>query len=175
MSISYELAAMLMTYCPETGALLWNRRPAFMFKTERASKVWNARFAGMEAGSIDSYGYREISVSPFAYKAHRLAWLLGTKQWPINDIDHIDGNRLNNRLSNLRDVERATNCENRKRARSDSRTGLIGASLHKASGLYYAVIRVRGRRISLGYYKTAEQASDAYLKAKIELHEGYAA
>lgn len=162
----------LFDFDPESGTLRWRARPASDFKSLRACATWNARFAGKEAGSVDHYGYREVSVDNKALKAHRIAWAWVTGEWPSGDIDHKDGCKTNNRFVNLRDLPRVVNTENTRRARSDNRTGLLGVHLHKASGLYHACIKVRGKKHSLGYHRDAEAAHAAYMTAKRRLHEG---
>lgn len=162
----------LFAYDCASGLLRWKVRPASDFSSVRAAKIWNARFAGRIAGSTDVHGYREIGVDNRAFKAHRLAWLWVTGDWPCGDIDHLDGNRLNNQFSNLRDVARRVNCENRRSVRSDSGTGLLGVHFHKASQLFHACIKAQGTKHSLGYFKTAEAAHAAYVNAKRQLHEG---
>lgn len=162
----------LFAYDPSSGLLRWNVRPASDFPSTRVAKIWNTRFAGRDAGSTDHHGYREIGVDNRAFKAHRLVWLWVTGEWPSGDIDHLDGNRLNNQFTNLRDVARRVNCENRRSVRSDSGTGLLGAHFHKASQLFHACIKAQGTKHSLGYFKTAEAAHAAYVNAKRQLHEG---
>jgi hypothetical protein len=88
-------------------------------------------------------------------------------------VDHIDGDRTNNRVENLRSVDNAKNMQNVKRARCDSATKVLGASLCKDTGRYVARIRKPGGAyLNLGRYETAEQAGQAYLAAKRELHAG---
>lgn len=162
----------LFDYDTATGVLRWRRRPTSDFNSARVCAIWNARWAGKEAGSFDKDGYREVSVGDVALKAHRIAWAWMTGAWPTDDIDHKDGDKSNNRFDNLRDVPRSVNAENLRTARSDNMTGRLGVSLHKASGLYHSCIKAGGRKHSLGYFRDPDAAHAAYVTAKRRLHEG---
>lgn len=132
------------------------------------------RYAGKVAGNKAVRGNWRVNLGKDVYAAHRLAWLYMTGRWPENEIDHIDGNPLNNRFCNLREATSAENKQNRHVARSDNRHGLIGAYLHgtaaDGSPRWRARIQVGGRAKCLGLHKTPEAAQAAYLAAKRELH-----
>jgi hypothetical protein len=130
------------------------------------------RRAGRIAGSIDQQGYRRIFIAGKLRAAHRLVWLHAYGDWPRGDIDHIDGDRHNNRLCNLRDVSRAVNIQNQWRAKATNRTGFLGCSLHEKSGKFRASIRINGRLKHLGIFESAESAHEAYRAAKREFHPG---
>lgn len=127
--------------------------------------------AGEVAGCADARGYRKIGIAQCRYQAHRLAWLYMTGSWPAKNIDHIDGDGLNNRFANLRDVAQGVNVQNRQRVSARNATGLLGAYRSKL-GYTTAKIVADGRRIYLGSFATAEEAHAAYLEAKRKLHEG---
>lgn len=148
----------LLSYDAKTGVFYWRFRPRYGIAV------------GSVAGSTTSDNYTVIRVGGAHYKAHRLAWLYVYGHWPKNDLDHIDGNRLNNRIANLREASRSLNLENQRRARSDNRTGLLGVS--KRYNGYQARIHVGGVSKHIGLFQTAEAAHAAYLKAKRELHAG---
>jgi hypothetical protein len=97
------------------------------------------------------------------YYAHRLAWLYVHGEWP-NVIDHINGDAGDNRIANLRSCSQQRNMQNIRASRN--KHGLTGVVFHRKSGLFHATIKVNKRATSLGYYKTAEEAHDAYLRAK---------
>lgn len=117
------------------------------------------------------YGYIRIGIDGVTCSAHRLAWLYEHGYYPVNDIDHIDGDKSNNSLCNLRQATRKQNMQNKRTARSDNKTGLLGVSLHKRTGKYQAQIMIGSKYTALGYYNTAIDAHEAYLKAKREHHE----
>jgi hypothetical protein len=148
-----------VTYDPLTG--LFHRRAA----SSRAKQ-------GDPCGCLNKRGYLEFNALGSLQRAHRLAWLYVYGKWPAGHIDHIDGNRANNAIANLRDVPNRTNSENRRSANKNSTTGLLGTRLHKSSGKYEARIRVAGRLQYLGLHDTPESAHAAYVAAKRQLHEG---
>lgn len=148
----------LFDYDPATGVLRW--------KVPTNTRVK----AGDEAGTITGKGYRRIMVDGRLYLAHRLAWLCTHGVWPTNDLDHINGRRADNRISNLREATRSENLQNRRHAQSGSRSGLLGASWHGHKGRWRAEIRYNGKRVFLGHFDTAEEAHAAYLQAKEILH-----
>lgn len=117
-----------------------------------------------------SNGYIPISVLGVTYRAHRLAWLLYFGAWPEGDIDHIDGNKLNNRLSNLRVASPRQNARN-KRIPADHATGCVGVEkrIGRAGATKWrATIHFKARKIRLGQFDTIEQAIAARLKAERE-------
>jgi hypothetical protein len=91
-------------------------------------------------------------------------------RWPTHNIDHINGDPTDNRLSNLRDVPQATNLQNIRTAHKTSATGLLGASPYR--GRYRATITASGRQTTVGYFDTAGEAHAAYVAAKRQLHVG---
>jgi HNH endonuclease/AP2 domain len=105
--------------------------------------------------------------------ASRLAWFYVHGVWPDGQVDHINGDHTDNRLSNLRVLTNAQNAQNRSRARRNNSTGLLGVSYDKRDDRYRARIMVDGRMVSLGYYPTAHEAHAAYLKAKAALHPAW--
>lgn len=145
----------LLEYDPETGKLSWR------VKRGRCA-------AGSEAGTIGSYGYREIAVDGKKLKAHRIAWYLTYGQWPDDEIDHIDRNRANNALKNLRLASLQQNRWNTGQ-RKDSRSPFKGVVYEKRTGKWIAHIKVNGRYKHLGTFLTAEDAAAAYQTAASEL------
>lgn len=148
----------LLQYDASTGEFTWIKSPSNNVK------------AGTLAGGISHRGYRYIRVNMKQYLAHRLAWLFYYGKWPSGEIDHINGIKTDNRISNLRDVSHSVNKQNLKKARSDNVTGLIGVSPH--CGKYRSYIAIGGKRLYLGHYDTAEEAHKVYIEAKRKLHEG---
>lgn len=156
-----EEVSAIIEYDPETGLFRWKVHQG------------GARKAGWFAGS-DEHGYRAISVCGRLQRAHRIAWLLMTGEWPAMSIDHIDGDKSNNRWANLRQVPHALNTHNVRRASKNSSTGVLGVTRTGSDRKpYVAGIRVEGKRVYLGSFATVEEASEAYLKAKREMHPGY--
>ena len=124
---------------------------------------------GETAGSLVNE-YVSITVDAGRYRAHRLAWLYHYGSFPNGEIDHIDGNKSNNSIENLRDVSHAENMQNIKSVTRKNKDGLMGATLYKRTNRWQALIRVNGKQKHIGYFKTAIEAHQAYIKVKRELH-----
>lgn len=123
-------------------------------------------------GSL-SHGYSMIFIEWTRYSAHRLAWFYMTGEWPSGPIDHRDGVKDNNRWSNLRAVTQGVNLQNQRTARRNNRTGLLGVGrADSETNPFRARIVLDGKERHLGCFKTADEASAAYLTAKRELHVG---
>lgn len=148
-----------LTYDRLTGELRWKTSPS---NNVKALSI---------AGGIDGYGYIRLSLAGKTWAAHRLIWTMLMADIPPGmDVDHVNGVRHDNRLSNLRVVTRGENNQNQRTARSNNNHGLLGVSLHKRSGLFNARIKVDGVSQSLGYFKSATEAHAAYLQRKREIH-----
>jgi len=119
-----------------------------------------------KAGCVGSDGYWSICIDGALYKGHRLAWLYVYGEWPSDQIDHINGNRLDNKISNLRIVTQNQNQQNRKPNRNG--TGVKGVS--KIKNGFSAQIGHNGQKTYLGFFKTKEEAGAAYVKAAQKLH-----
>lgn len=149
-----------------------------MFAVRRRYRAfhWIVKRKGVKkggiAGSKMSHGYIAIRIDGQDYTAHRLVWLYVHGSEPSGYIDHINGDRADNRLANLRDVSQMVNMQNVYAAKSNSKTGLRGVSWHAQRGKYTARIKAGGRYLSLGLHDTPEGAHAAYLEAKRRLHEG---
>lgn len=154
-----ELKAVLR-YDPDTGIFTWIGRPRVM--------------AGKVAGNVSvQTGYLRIGLGGRPnkiYQAHRLAWLYMTGAWPIDDIDHKNGKRADNRFCNLREVTRSTNLENLRFAKCTSTTGLLGVSTCRDK--FQARIKVKGEVHYLGSFSTPQEAHEVYVEAKRRLHTG---
>lgn len=129
---------------------------------------------GDYAGSIDRLGYVRITIDGERHLAHRLAWLHVHGEWPSMMIDHVDGNKSNNRLDNLRDVSRSVNGQNQKRAQRNNRTRTLGVTRRSGnhSKPFQAYITTAGRAKYLGVFASEAEAGAAYLDAKRRAHEG---
>lgn len=118
-------------------------------------------------------GYVRISVEPGKFlQAHRLAWALVHGKWPDQIIDHINGDRADNRFDNLRDISTKMNIQNQRRASKNNKSGLLGVSWSKTMKRWVARIYYDRKYHSLGCFDTAEEAHDAYVSAKREKHAG---
>jgi len=137
----------LLSYDPDSGIFTW--------KINRTG----AAKAGSVAGNLNSStGYIHIKIDGKAYQAHRLAWLYIYGYLPENQIDHLNGIRDDNRITNLREVSRVCNMQNQK-TRSDNRSGFAGVYWDKQHRKWKAYITIQGKVHSLGYYDTALDAA----------------
>lgn len=158
MTLTVEKLKESVHYDPITGVFI------------RIKKTSNRIKIGDVAGSKDHYGYLRFNVQSKVYKAHRLAWLYMTGDWPKLEIDHINCNPADNRFDNLREANRTKNMQNQRHAKGFSKTGVLGASPQR--GRYKAQIQVNGNKQHIGMYATPELAHSAYLAAKRQFHEG---
>lgn len=138
----------LLNYDPDTGVLRW--------RCQRGRVA-----AGSSAGNVSDNGYVIVRIHGKNHRAHRLGWLLTHGVWPSKQIDHVDGDRANNRLSNLRE---ATNAENQRNARRrvDNTSGAKGVTWHKQHEKWNARIFLGGAHRSLGLFADKGAAIAAY-------------
>lgn len=115
-------------------------------------------------------GYLRISIKNRYYMAHRLAWLYVNGEWPNSIIDHINCNKLDNRLCNLREANRSQNAMNVYIYKNNI-SSFKGVGFHKATGKFRARCQANKKRVFIGYFDTAEEANEAY-KAFANTHHG---
>lgn len=139
----------------------------FMWKVD-----CGAARAGQKAGRVQADGYLMIGFKGKKVLAHRLAWFFVHGSWPHGEIDHIDGDKANNRIDNLRIVSRSQNMQNMKVARKDNQSGFLGVVSPKKGSRYLAQLIVGGRRVFRKSFGSAEEAHAAYLEAKRRHHDG---
>lgn len=155
---SPELLRQLLHYEPETGKLFWRNRSLEMFPDRRSANTWNARFAGSEAfTAVESKGYLFGSIFGAKYRAHRVIWALETGNWPVEQIDHINGARDDNRIVNLREVSNAENGRNRRRPDANT-SGVVGVYWNRARGKWLTRIIIDGRQHYLGLFVDFDEA-----------------
>lgn len=158
----------ILDYEPDTGFFRWKPRES----TTREGKIFNTRFAGAVAGTINGHGYVQINISGRLHKAHRLAWLFVHGDCPAL-IDHINRDRTDNRICNLRQATKAQNAAN-SGATSRSKTGVKGVSWSDKENKWIAYIRVDGRSKRIGAFTEISAAASAYRNYSILLHGDFA-
>lgn len=160
-----------LAYDGETGRFYWLNRPRAHFASDIAWKRWNTRFAGREAFCTDNgHGYFVGVINGVAYLAHRIAYAMGASD-PCNlEIDHINGDRRDNRLVNLRPVTSAMNKRN-SRIPNHNTSGRVGVSFRQDKGKWRACITIGNRPKHIGYYDTFEQAVIA--RSAVERDNGF--
>lgn len=160
-NITQEKLFELMSYNPDSGIFIWKHR-------ENVGKEWNSRCAGKASGTLSSIGYVFLTINGKKYYAHRMAWLYVHGFFPIVDIDHINMNRSDNRICNLRLATKSENMWNtQKRVRNTS--GYKGVGFNKLVGKWEAKIMRHRKRIFFGYHETPEQAAAAIAAGVREL------
>lgn len=118
-------------------------------------------------GSIDHYGYLILKIKGIQYKAHRLAWFLYYGEWPINGIDHINGDKYDNRIKNLRCVSQQINVENTKR-KPNKHTSCIGIGLDTTTKGLKKQFYTKYRKKTYRFY-TLEEAKQFRLQHNLEV------
>jgi hypothetical protein len=160
--IDASRARELLNYDPETGIFVWKER--------KGNPQWTGRYAGTPAGWRDWKGYLIITIGYVDYRAHRLAWLIMTGEWPEFEIDHEDTDKENNQWKNLRSATHSQNTVNRP-VRSDNRSGVKGVSWDKFRKKWMAVCKVNGVYVLKRRFDKLEDAAAAY-EASARQHHG---
>lgn len=151
----------VMHYDPETGVFT-------RLKNSRRTDL-----CGTVAGCPDDKGYIHIVVDGSRYKAHRLAWLYVTGEWPVGFIDHKDQAKGNNRFANLREATKAENSCNISTAANNT-SGVRGVYFHKMGGKWMAYITAAGKRIHLGLHESIDEAKVARRAGELKYHGAFA-
>ena len=146
--LTAERLRSILNYDPESGIFTWKVRTANQVKV------------GDVVGCPDGRGYLLIQAQSRLYRAHRLAWLYVYGEWPKGQIDHINRNKADNRIANLRDVSHKQNNQNRSKP-SNNTSGHPGVSWHKQKSKWQARIAHNYKQIHLGYFATIEEAVSA--------------
>ena len=154
--IDIDYLKKILSYNANTGIFTWVKR------TNRSDLI------GKQAGSPHSSGYISITIHNKKRLAHRLAWFYMKGVWPVNHIDHIDGNKINNAFSNLRDVTRSENLHNVYKAKKNNKINLLGVCAYQ--GKWCMQITINRVRTRVTGFNTPEKAHEAYLKAKLVYH-----
>lgn len=172
-AVPIETLKNALAYNPDTGELIWKHR------CDR-NNAWNAKLAGKQVGTKTScnqvlpskritFGFDGRRLS-----AHRIAWAIFYGQWPVGEIDHINGDPSNNRITNLRDVTRQENAKNQQ-VKSNNKTGVIGVHFDAQTKMWGVGVMVSGKHIRLGRFKDFFEAVCARKSANVRygFHENH--
>lgn len=165
-----EILRECLTYSPATGRFFYKPRDRKHFIDDRSYAIFHSRFSGKEAlASLNGSGYLRGTVNSVKVYAHIAAWAITYGEWPKNEIDHINGDPLDNRIENLRDTtHKINNCN---RAKSKNTTSqYIGVCYNKGNKhkKWKAQIVIDGNHLNLGHFYTEEEAAAARMKAQRE-------
>ena len=163
--LTREMVREYLDYRPDTGEVFWNFLGAQWFSNRYQRNHWNGCHAGKPAGGKTTDGYMQIQINKRQYKLHRVIWLYIYGYWP-DQIDHINGNKSDNRLCNLRNVSQH---ENRKNMKLDKRntSGFSGVSWIESKKQWHVKI---GKR-AVGFF--SEKADAIRARKKAEVEHGY--
>lgn len=161
--ISLKEASRYLSYCENTGSFTWIGK----YKTSNVN-------IGDVAGSIDGNGYRVIRLMDSIYQAHRLVFLFVGDTLPDAklEVDHINGNKDDNRYCNLRLVTRSQNQMNRK-TNINNKSGMRGVSWKKVYNKWCVQLGYQSKLYFYGYYSDLDEAKEVASKARKELHGEY--
>lgn len=172
--LSQQELCQLLDYDPDSGLLRWRKKPLLGVPTDRSVKTWNGRFAGGVAGTRKQgrgKEYIQVNIKGRFYSCHRVIWVMvnGSIDQAL-EIDHINGDGLDNRLVNLRLVSRQDNQKNLSR-RSDNKTGVCGVSWDEGRSRWLVRGYVAGKRKNLGRFEDFESAVAA--RQRHQMSNGY--
>jgi len=163
MTLSPDIIRELLDYDQHTGVFMWKARSREWFKSDRSWKTWNSRFAGKIAGyvskNIRGYPMLRIGVLGKRYKASRLAFLWMGLPLP-KQVDHDDGDSLNQRWENLLASNNAENHKNKSMQRNNT-SGVSGVCWNKASSKWRAYGMLNGKQHYLGLFNDINDAAAA--------------
>lgn len=153
-----ELKSMF-DYNPETGALIWTKR------------LSNSTPVGKQVGSKDTKGRLRVQIRERTYAVHHICFAMYHGRWPLEQIDHINRVKTDNRIVNLREATNAQNARNRKHTKPNN-SGYKGVCLHH--GRYMARIMINGVKKHLGMFSDPVEAAKAYDEAALLYHGEFA-
>ena len=165
-NLTAEYVRSILDYDPETGIFVWKDRTEL-------TPCNRARIVGKVAGCVSNRGYIQIKINLVAYQAHRLAWLIVFGKWPDKELDHINTNRVDNRIVNLREAGDDNQAHNQTKRKTNT-SGHKGVTWCKKLKKWNAQISVNYKKMNLGYYDNILDAAKAYENAAKELHGKFA-
>lgn len=157
MQLTHSKLLELVNYDPETGV--------FTNKVQRVKSL-----AGKVLGFVHPQGYLQARILYKNYLLHRLAWFYVYGEWPSKSIDHINGDKKDNRICNLRDIKQSENMQNIPNALSRSKSKVRGVSWDATRNKWTAHICVDGKQKNLGRFYDLDEAAHVYAQARQVFH-----
>jgi len=151
---STEVLRSAFNYDPDTGVATWNAK--------FGNAHWNTKFAGKVVGSLSPRGYLRTQIDGVEYQLHRLIWKHYYGSDPLDEIDHCNQIKVDNRIENLREATRSQNAANRPVKKRDG-SNVRGATYH--AGKWQSYCTINGHNTYLGRFSTPEEAHKAYVEA----------
>lgn len=172
---SPDVLRQLLRYEPETGKLFWRERDVEWFDGRCGTcAYWNRRYAGKEAlAQIDTHGYAGGKIFKVRYLAHRIIWMMVYDELPPQIIDHINGDKIDNRVANLRPATNAQNIQNGD-IRSSNTSGAKGVTWSRHNRKWQAQIGCGSSKKHIGYFTSVVDAAAAYDRVALELFGEFA-
>ena len=158
--LTAERLRAVVHYDPETG------------KFTRLVRLAQRHKAGDDACHATANGYQRVGIDGERHLAHRLAWLYVHGTWPEHHIDHVNGDRSDNRLANLRDVPQSINLQNRRKPQADNKSGYLGVYWERGAKRWRSRVQLNGKAHEVGLFDDPAVAHAAYLTKKRALHQG---
>lgn len=158
--LTVERLREVLAYCPATGVFQWIKPLSS-----------NARKGDVAGCVCEKDGYIRIRIDGTLHLAHRLAMLYIYQRWPEQLVDHKNGIKSDNRIENLRCASKQQNAQNTRRGWSHGSSGLLGAHFDKTRGVWTSAIKSGNQVQRLGDFASAQDAHDAYVAAKRQMHE----
>lgn len=171
--ITPELLRQLIALDELTGKMTWKPRDAGFFPSAAAAAAWNRQWAGRPVGLSKSGGdYLKIGVLQHNFMAHRVVFAIHNNRWPDGDIDHINRDKRDNSVANLREATCTENNYNMGLTKANS-SGYKGVSWKKSKGKWQSIISHNGKRIFLGEFADIQDAAQAYADASVKYHKEF--
>lgn len=171
--ITPKVLRQLIAIDEETSLMTWKARDESFFKSPALANAWNDQWAGKPLGlSTNPIGYQKVGILKVNFMAHRVVFALIKGRWPDGDIDHINRNKKDNRIENLREVTPTQNNCNVGLTKANT-SGFKGVSWVKKSNKWRAAIRLGNKNIWLGQYDDIEKAAEAYATASAKYHKEF--
>lgn len=173
MKLTQDYIKERFSYNQKTGHLSWKNRPEHDFISKKYQSIFNARFANKESGSFCN-GYLRTQIDKKSYFNHLIIWVYVYGRYPEKNIDHIDGNRANNKIENLREVTKLENAKNQKLYKNNG-SGFSGVRFDKSLNKWRVQIGSGKNRKHIGIFEERDAAIRARQKAEKErgYHENH--